>query len=386
MRHLLLFSLLASACYRPSDPYDVHLYGSGTDLDSVLPAPAPMGGMIEYARFRFWGTNLGLGLTGLYGDAPRADGTGVTLGYAYLGYPLDTGFDRNSSFLSPGPPLVDGQDACFTRTTISGYFSFMEYVDVGDHIALTDADGGRIVLERDPSTHHRPAGESWYAGYGGRLMPVVQENELLPDTWRSDAAYTLSFPGTVAPPDSTLGVVPYPLTGAQVQFPADLEDFALGGQLIRKPGSTDVHLPGPWTDPVELTWTPSQSGQPVTVVLRYLGWGDEGSCDCNTPCGAGFSCLDGLCVGTEGAGWHVLGELACTVVDDGSFTLKPAWLQTLERATDPDARAGYVLAVARISEGTVEVADALTYNGKRVTISPVRTRVSDILWTRLEAP
>jgi hypothetical protein len=32
------------------------------------------------------------------------------------------------------------------------------------------------------------------------------------------------------------------------------------------------------------------------------------------------------------------------------------------------------------------VADALTYNGKRVVVTPVRTRLADIAWTRLEAP
>ena len=68
-------------CFRPSDTYDVHLWGEGTELDEVLPDPEPMGGQIEYARMRMWGTNLGHGLTGLYGDSPRADGTSITVGY-----------------------------------------------------------------------------------------------------------------------------------------------------------------------------------------------------------------------------------------------------------------------------------------------------------------
>lgn len=387
MRALLILSILATACYRPSDGYDVHIYGAGTDLDAIEPAPQPMGGMIEYARFQFEGFNLGHGLTGLYGDSPRADGTSATVGYAYFGYPADVGFDRNSSFLSPGPPLLEGEDACTTRLTISGYFSFVEYVDVGDHIALTDADGGRIVLERDPSAHNRPAGESWYAGYGGRLMPAVTDHELLPDTWRSDADYTVSFPGSVAPPDSTIGTIPYPLLAPGLHFPSALQDLALDGQPVRAPASDEqLRYTGPWAGPMELTWTPASSPEPLTVVLRYLGWGDEGACDCNNVCGPGFTCKDGLCVGDEGSGWHVLGELACTVADDGSFSITPAMLATLDGNTNAGERAGVVLAMARLSEGSVEVDDVLTYNGKRVSITPVRTRVADVVWTRLSMP
>ena len=385
-RFLLLSLLACSACYRPSDSYDVHIYGAGTDLDAILPEPQPMGGMIEYVRLNYFGTNLGHGLTGLYGDAPRADGSSVTVGYAYLGYPADTGFDRNSTFLSPGPPLLDGADACTTRTTISGYFSFMEYVDVGDHIALHDPFGGGVVLERDPSAHHRPAGESWYAGYGGNLMPVIEQHDLLPANWLSGTGYTLSFPGTVPPPDSTIGAVPYPLRAAPLQFPTAIADLAVGGEAVVAPGNTELRFDGPWAKPMEITWTPAGTPEPVTVVLRYIGWGDEGACDCNTRCGAGFTCRDDLCVPDEGSTWRVLGELACTVVDDGSFTIAPELLATLDHYTDDNEHAGSLLAVAHMSEGTVEVEDALSYNGKRVSITPVRTRVSDITWTRLKQP
>ncbi len=386
-RTVFLLSLLSLGCYRPSDEYDVHLYGAGTDLDAIMPEPQAMGGVIEYARFQFHGTNLGHGLTGLYGDAPRADGSSATVGYAYFGYPADVGFDRNSSFLSPGPPLQDGADSCTTRLTIAGYFSFMEYVDVGDHIALTDADGGRILLERDPSAHNRPAGESWYAGYGGRLMPVVRDHELLPDTWRSGADYTVSFPGSVAPPDSTIGTVPYPLLAAPLHFPSELTDLAINGQAVVAPSAgAELRFDGPWSGPMELSWTPAANPEPLTVVLRYIGWGDEGSCDCNTTCGPGFTCREGLCVGEEGSGWHVLGELACTVADDGAFSLTPGMLATLDGNIDDNERAGVVLAMARLSEGTVELEDALTFNGKRVSITPARTRVADITWTRVSMP
>ena len=43
------------ACTRPSDEYNVHIYGAATDLDTIEAAPEAMGGQIEYARYRFWG-------------------------------------------------------------------------------------------------------------------------------------------------------------------------------------------------------------------------------------------------------------------------------------------------------------------------------------------
>ena len=395
-----LLLLTALGCIRPSDDYPVQIYGAGTALDEVLPDPEPMGGTIEYTRMRLWGSNLGHGLSGLYGDSPRADGTSFTVGYAYFGYPADPGFDRNSSFLSPGPPVDGSEDLCMTRLVTSGYLGITEYVDVGDHIALS-RDGGSVVLERDPSVHHRPAGESWFAGYGGRLGAVVTGHDYLPDTWRGDATWDIRFPGTVSPPDSTMGSVPYPLTEGSIRFPADVSGVSLDGVEVRAPHheyddegvwdpevEDDVRYPGPWTGPVTVSWEPSDDGQPVTIVVRYLGVGEEEACDCNWDCSAGFTCDEqlGACLPDEGSGWVPEGELVCTVADDGEFVLEPSRLDILDTWVDPTAVHGRVLGVARISEGTVEVADALTFNDKRVVLTPVRTRVSDVLWTRLEAP
>ena len=82
----------------------------------------------------------------------------------------------------------------------------------------------------------------------------------------------------------------------------------------------------------------------------------------------------------------VLGELTCTVADDGEFTFQPDHLETLDGWVSPNDVAGAVLAAARITEGTADVEDALTFNGKRVELSPVRSRLTDLLYTRLEAP
>ena len=61
-------------------------------------------------------------------------------------------------------------------------------------------------------------------------------------------------------------------------------------------------------------------------------------------------------------------------------------LKDIWQWVDPDDVAGAVLMVSRQRESTMVVPDALTYNGRRVSLSPVRTRILDIIATRLEGP
>ncbi len=389
------------ACIRPSDDYDVKLYSEGTMLDDILPEPTPMGGQIEWARYRLWGYNLGHGVTSFYGDLPRADGSAFTLGYADFGYPKDAGYDRNSAFLSPGPVPGSNQNGCITRVDFAGYLNVTEYVDVGDHISLSADDGTTIRLNRDPSVHPRPAGESWYAGYGGDLRPALTGHQDLPDTWRSATTWDVSFPGGLVPDESTMGSVPYPMTPAPLTFPTELTSVAIDGQALRPPEHVWVYdetvgdwvvqddvvrYPGPWSSSVTLTWDPAPSEEPLTVSLRYLGTEEEATCSCATDCTAGFSCVEGSCLADEGSTWIVKGELICTVADDGEWELKPAMLTTLDSLVEMDQVVGASLTVARMTQVEADVPDVLSWTGTRIPISPVRLRAIDALVTRLEAP
>ena len=151
---------LATACIRPTDDYEVKLYNNAAELDEILPTPEPMGGQIEFARYRMYGSNLGLGHTFFFGDSPFVDGLDFVIGYADFGYPKAGGYDRQSNFIVPGHRDVGVLDKCVTRVDAVGFPATAEYVDVGDHIALTSPEGQVIRLERDPSSHPRPAGES----------------------------------------------------------------------------------------------------------------------------------------------------------------------------------------------------------------------------------
>ncbi|MBT3224477.1 MAG: hypothetical protein HN348_35870, partial [Proteobacteria bacterium] len=308
--------------------------------------------------------------------------------------------DRNSTFVNPGPRVV-GEDMCITRVRNVGWISAAEYVDVGDHIAFIANDGNRLLLERDPSAHHVSAGESWYSAYGNSLQPVVQNHKKLYDTWRSGESWGIHFPGTILPPSSTMGSIPYPLTGAAMRFPGDIDGLTINGEEVRPPHhgydddgiwqgdeyEDDVRFAGPFDGrDMVLHWKPSPLGDPLTVSLRYLGQGEEGACDCNTDCGPGFSCRQSQCVGDEGATYDLVGEVTCTVADDGEFLFASQNMDTLNQWVDHSKVFGSIVVVSRMVEDTIDVPDALTHNGKRVSISPVRTRAIDAIVTRLEWP
>ena len=123
--------------------------------------------------------------------------------------------------------------------------------------------------------------------------------------------------------------------------------------------------------------------------------GLETPCDGCTTCEPGFHCeaedseapeSPRWCTADEGSSWLTVGEVTCTVPDTGSFTLTREHLELLLLAAPPYYADGAVLTVGRRVEGTLFVPDALTTNGKRAVLGAVRTRTSDTIVTRLDAP
>jgi len=391
---MLTLLMLLVACDRPTDEYPVRLHGEGTRLEDIQAPPSAMSGRVEIARFRLWGSNLGYGLTGVFGDSPRADGMSFVMGAAHFGYPAITAYDRGSAFLSPGPST---RDTCVVRGPPRDVGP-VEYVDVGDRVRLSSPVSTHINLERDPPAHPRPSGESWYVGYGHQLLPDVQGHPDLPDTWTPRASWAVTFPGTVVPAESTVGAIPYPLSSGTIQIPEPLSGVAVNGGTVRAPNhgysrlgewtgeDDDVRFTGPFAEPMTVTWTPSVSQGSVTLVVRLLGEGSEGACDCMADCDEGFECESGQCVGRDGSGANVLAELACGAQDDGEFVIAPEELAGVWTMVDWDDIRGATLSVARMNETQVVVQDVLTWNGKRVETEPVRVRAMDVLVTRLERP
>ena len=105
---------------------------------------------------------------------PHQYGTSLVLGNASFAYPAHASFDRTSNLVTPGPVAAADRDRCMTFVGGRSYPGSMEYIDVGDHISLSN-DTVQVTLDRDPVFYPRPAGESWYVGYGASLMPVLRQ-------------------------------------------------------------------------------------------------------------------------------------------------------------------------------------------------------------------
>jgi hypothetical protein len=241
-------------------------------------------------------------------------------------------------------------------------------------------------------------------------MPeVLPGHAHLPPTWRPGETATVRFPGTIQSPEATIGAIPTPFEGA-FAFPDALANVRVNGGLVRPPHhgydetgyyvgeelTDDVRFPGPWNEGgTTLEWDPSPSGSPVTVSVRYLASGIETKCDGCTDCDPGFHCepedstdptSQRWCTADEGSSWLILGDVVCTVPDTGVFTLTSEHLEMLSLMVPPYYVNGAVLTIGRTVEGQLTVPDALTYNGKRAPLHGVRTRASDVIITRLDAP
>jgi hypothetical protein len=375
--------IILIGCTRPTAEYPVQVHSNGTSLADIEKAPTPMGGLIEYARLRLYGSNLGQGLTGLYGDIPRADGQEFLLGAASFAYPPHASFDNVSTLLNSGSTT---EDNCQTIIGPRSYPGSTEYIDVGDQVRLS-ADGVQAILARDPVIYPRPAGESWFVGYGSTLTPSLIDYEAGLDNWKSGTTLDISFPGGLPPQYATVGAIPYPLINASMTLPTQLSDVMVNGEAVRAPqhGEEDdpVRFAGPWAEAMEITWTPSDPPQPLTIAIRTVGSVSEGDCSCDEDCGSGFSCQEAECFGDDGSSSEQLGELLCTVTDDGTFSISPADVEQLQNNTK-EKLAGSILIVSRITEGEITTPDVLSFNGKRIENGTVRTRAIDAIYTRLE--
>ena len=364
------------ACGRPSSSYEVDVHGNGVTLDAIQNAATPMGGYIEYSRFRLWGSYLGHGFTGLYGDTPYVSGTQFTLGISAFSYPPHPSFDRVSSLITGGPAQ---EDDCYTLLTGRVEPYSVEYVDVGDHILLQSNDVS-VKLARDPVIYPNPAGEIWYVGYGAALLPVLQNYPHAKDTWPTEKTdLAVSFPGTLPPSDTMVGAIPYPTTGT-LPIPAAVTGVHINDVEVNEASTT---FAGPWNEPMTIKWQPAS--HPLTVSVRALAQGEaQGSCSCDADCGSsGLVCKESQCLAAQGSSDAQIAEMVCTLSDDGEFTFSPDMMTTLVDGS-PQA-VGYLLVISRIGESQIaDPPDVLSHNGRRLKNAPIRTRGIDAIITRLE--
>ena len=136
-----------------------------------------------------------------------------------------------------------------------------------------------------------------------------------------------------------------------------------------------------------LSWQPSTPASELTLSIRAVERGEaQGSCVCDDDCESGLSCNEGACYSIHGSSDAQVGELVCSLKDDGEYALSPDQVSDFLEAVQTNS-VGYLLVIGRVAESKIaEVPDTLTHNGKRLPTSPIRTRGIDAIITRLEAP
>ena len=373
----LCFILLFIGCNRPSSEYDVSVAGDGQNLADLSAPSSPMGGLVEYSRLQLLGDNIGLGFTGLTGDQPAASGAEWIMGTAQFGYPANPSFDQISNFFTP-VRSASGKDRCITKPGARSFAGAVENVDIGDTIRF-ESNRFQASLQRDPAYYPRPAGEEWYVGYASGLLPKLRDHAVALDNWRSGAVLTLKYPGTLPPETATIGAIPFP-GEATFTLATAIADLKIDGEA---PGSA-TRITGPWSSATQLSWTPASDPKPLTLSLRLLGEGVENDCSCDADCGSGFTCVEDVCVGNDGATWNQLGEVVCWIEDDGQFELTPEHIAPLMTWLGEGQASGALLGIGRIEESAFNVPPVLTHNGKRFDIQPVRIRSTDVVFTRVE--
>ena len=223
---VLLFGLLS--CSRPSAVYDVGILGEGSTIADVQSPPQEKSGLVGICRYRIFGSELGLGFTGMYADIPDSSGTSFVMGQGIFAYPPDESFDRISTMITTGPTKMD---SCMKIVSSRVEPSSVEYIDVGDAIVLQNEDIF-VSLPREPKTYPRPAGESWFVGYGYELLPVLENYTHKSDTWSEEPQdVQLSFMGGLPPKEATVGAIPFPFEST-IQLPESLQDVKINDQKL----------------------------------------------------------------------------------------------------------------------------------------------------------
>ena len=365
------------SCSRPSAIYEVGVFGEGSTITDVQSPPQEKSGIVEFGSYRIFGSELGLGFTGMYADIPDSSGTAFVMGQGVFAYPPDESFDRISTMITTGPTKLD---SCMKIISPRVEPSSVEYVDVGDSILLQSEDI-LVSLPREPKTYPRPAGESWFVGYGYELLPRLENYSHKSDTWSEEPQeIQLSFKGGLPPKEATVGAIPFPFQST-IQLPESLKELTINDQNIDEFATTFVVEED---GDISLNWNPASESSPLTISIRALGEGEPiGNCTCNDDCGVGMICSEKSCYVEKGATDDQKGELVCTLKDDGDFLLESKVIQDFQNALGKDTL-GYLLVISRMKTGNLDVPDVYSHNGKKIPSSKVRWRTMDNILTRLE--
>lgn len=281
-----------AACGLPTTDSDIKFAGVGVNPEEIGAAPAPGGGLIEYAWVEFAGGQLSLAALGLLSFDEAGPGmVGFKPPYAIVN---GTGFIFDTDMPSPdamfgsfaSPPAVKG--TCHTVYEPQSYLSNVS--DVGNAISIENEDGsaGFNINRRPyvmppiiqdvfpyyselaswratPWTHKVPTGQ-------GNTLSDMEEAVLARPNFPFGETLNISFPGGLPPFEATYNSIPVPLAAAG-------GDTTL--QLPEQPQGFMFEWSGPRFDAATRSWSESSDGQRACVRFAQ-GDAPASPADCTT--------------------------------------------------------------------------------------------------------
>jgi hypothetical protein len=508
---LAISSLFSGACARDTADAGVKTIGVGFDPGELFPGPEPRGGILDGTLLQFKGTNLDLGVTGLFFSTgaftdPLNDPFDAIASYGYLFAPALTTADEYQLVSPKGPDIPE---TCFVQVDARGPLGSFRTVDVGQSISLVTDPGDfelRSILDMRREPQDYPANTSDVFIVYSAVAPLFFGHEVVPDNWAFGENVTLHFDGGLPPEGAPVASIPLPSDAADARVdkeegdptiwsPDDLTGVAVSNNLdgsesvVMRYDPVGLSLPDPRGNDgvLHVTWdalpeTPGddetdvrpEGATVVTISIKLLGRSpgqrteDGNYCDAAAVtagevhdadwlathdaskgnwCDAGYepatdvgndefgldalgadSCHDGLdsdgdgtcdeggCLDVDGVTWLVpdpdcrrhnyqtavcgdddlcrdvggdrdpdghAGDLVCTALDDGDFTVDAAQIQALLDRVPEDEVGGAVLVVSRTAEKLITVPMVRDQVGNQEDINPVRLRLSQVQFGRL---
>lgn len=397
-----------------SSPASVQPVSAGATADTLSVPEEALGGLVEYARVRFAGQHLSTSLVGDK-DARLGDGLTLTVGGAGFAHPHTAVLRSSYLALPTGPTLRSGEDIrCIVQTgatPLPASYPGIK-VDVGANVSLSGGRGAlEVKLERSPQ--NRTLNFARELSYF-HLEPLrSSEDNWNEVNWSNGAALTVALGGALPSDSRDYASIPVASTAADtVSLPVPLEDLTIQGKEVvlpvLNPVSGDVMaaqtrpaLPAAG-ESLSLGWKTSSSPGQIVAVVEYFGPGPgrcpadcgEASecCQTDLQCGSNEKCealLDNgasACFPVDGDQSQRQGALICTLADNGAASISGEQLAALNAQVDMNAVRGVVFRIGRGASLETSVADLMTTDGTRHTLTPVMLRASDVVLVRFNVP
>lgn len=319
--------LLGTSCGYNTGVSDVKPVGVGYEPGDLFPGPEARGGLIDAVLLQLKGTQLDLGVTGLFFSTgaftdPQVDLFNSVLSFGYFFSPAIISADE-WQFISPKGP--DIEEACFVQIQSGGPLGSFTTVDVGERVSLSNPGGEgvgstRLELLRNPQTYPT---NTTRVSISYSATEVFRPATLgFPGNWSFGQDVDMHFDGGLPPANTPVASIPRPSDaedpGADKEAgdPSIFSPDDLGlvevtnlanpeeADWVAMRYSPGNNLPDPTGNDGELhfRWAEPTSDGPsqITIGLKFLGADepylidDENFCDAAEPVEGGIADQDEL--------------------------------------------------------------------------------------------